>query len=111
MAIRNPLPPLEDIERGVAPPAPEPDASAMTPPRGARPDRARARRVRRERPSWPGALAVAFPDAVTAFAAAVPAIVAPLRSPGALPFVIIALVLLHVGGYVLARGLGLDIWR
>ena len=111
MAIRSPLPPLEDIERGVAPPAPEPDAIAMTPPRGARPERARIRRVRRERPSWPGALAVAFPDAVTACGAAVPAMVEPLRRPGALPFVIIALVLLHVGGYALSRALGLEVWR
>ena len=111
MAIRTPLPPREDVKRVPAAPAPDPGAVAVTPPLAAQPRRANARRIRRGAPSPALAVAVAIPNAVTAIGGAVPALVAPLREPAALPYVIVALVLLHVGGLLLSRAVGLDVWR
>ena len=111
MAIRRPLPPLPDVEE-----APTRTVTrAVTTPMTAPIDRQPVRRVARRRSRSTGppglALAVALPNALTALGGALPVVIEPLRRPGVLPYVIVALIVTHVGGLVLTRALGLDVWR
>lgn len=111
MAIRTPLPPLPEIEEAPAFAAPRTVPTAMTAPLGTSPARRDVGRRPRTSVSPGVALAVALPVALTALGGAVPVFVEPLRRPGVLPYVIFALVVMHIGGLVMARALGLDVWR